>query len=107
MAALRLMRPRWVIPAVSALNLAGPGDGYRRGLRTGANLVTINLTPPGLREDYVLYRRDRFIMTEERILAAIEAEGLKASRQSLADYYRQKNALTTSPRRSRLERVAV
>ena len=107
MAALRLMRPRWVIPAVSALNLAGPGGGYRRGLRTGANLVTINLTPPGLREDYVLYRRDRFIMTEERILAAIEAEGLKASKRSLADYYPQKNALTTSPRRSRLERVAV
>ena len=51
--------------------------------------------------------RDRFIMTEERILAAIEAEGLKASKQSLADYYRQKNTLTTSPRRSRLERVAV
>jgi len=46
-------------------------------------------------------------MTEERILAAIEAEGLKASKRSLADYYPQKNALTTSPRRSRLERVAV
>src|SRR5437879_11591476 len=25
--------------------LADPGNGYRRGLRTGANLVTINLTP--------------------------------------------------------------
>jgi len=45
MAALRLMRPGWVIPSVSALNLAGAGNGYRRGLRTGANLVTINLTP--------------------------------------------------------------
>src|SRR5579872_1810642 len=40
MAALRLMRPDWVIPAVSALNLAEPGTGYGRGLRTGANLVT-------------------------------------------------------------------
>ena len=36
MAALRLMRPNWVIPAVSALNLAEPGNGYRRGLRTGS-----------------------------------------------------------------------
>ena len=70
MALLRLMRPDWVIPAVSALNLAEPGAGYRRGLRTGANLVTINLTPPDLREDYLLYKRDRFIMTEERILNA-------------------------------------
>lgn len=89
MAALRLLRPDWVIPAVSALNLAGPGSGYRRGLRTGANLCTINLTPSELREDYLLYKRDRFIMNEERILTALEAEGLTPSRQSLAEYYRQ------------------
>lgn len=89
MAMMRLMRPDWVIPAVSALNLAGPGTGYRRGLGTGANLVTINLTPSQIREDYVLYKRDRFIMTEERILSAIEEAGLSPSRQSLADYYRE------------------
>ena len=88
MAALRRMRTHWIIPAVSALNLAEPGIGYRRGLRAGANLVTINLTPPDLREDYVLYKRDRFIMTEERILSALEAEGLSTSAQSLADFYR-------------------
>jgi biotin synthase len=88
MAALRLMRPDWVIPSVSALNLAEPGWGYRRGLRTGANLVTINLTPTDLRGNYVLYKRDRFIMTEERILAAIAAEGLVPSTKSLSDFYR-------------------
>jgi biotin synthase len=88
MAMLRLMRPDWVIPAVSALNLAGPGSGYRRGLRTGANLVTMNLTPSEMRDDYLLYKRDRFIMTEERILSAISAEGLHPSKQSLADFYR-------------------
>ena len=87
MAALRLMRPDWVIPSVSALNLAEPGSGYRRGLRTGANLVTINLTPPEVRGDYLLYKRDRFIMTEERILSAISAEGLTPSQQSLAEFY--------------------
>lgn len=87
MAALRLMRPDWVIPSVSALNLADPGSGYGRGLRTGANLVTINLTPSEMRGNYLLYRRDRFIMTEEKILAAIAEEGLVASPQSLADFY--------------------
>jgi biotin synthase len=87
MAALRLMRPEWVIPAVSALNLAEPGSGYRRGLRTGANLVTINMTPAGLRDDYLLYKRERFIMTEELILRAIEAEGLEPSETGLAQYY--------------------
>ena len=87
------MRPDWVIPAVSALNLAEPGAGYRRGLRTGANLVTINLTPPDLREDYLLYKRDRFIMTEERILNAVAAEGLTNSTQSLADFYSAQGAV--------------
>src|SRR5208282_1383683 len=87
MAAMRLMRPDWVIPAVSALNLAEK-DGYRRGLRAGANLVTINLTPNDVRGDYVIYKRDRFIMTEERVLAAIAAEGLTPSKLGLAGFYR-------------------
>ena len=87
MALLRLLRPDWVIPAVSALNLAGPEAGYRRGLSMGANLTTINLTPSKLRGDYLLYKRDRFIMNEERILRAIEEEGLVPSKRSLADYY--------------------
>lgn len=92
MAALRLMRPDWVIPAVSALNLAEPGLGYRRGLRTGANLVTINMTPEGFRDDYLLYKRQRFIMTEEVILRAIEAEGLEPSEAGLAQYYAARRA---------------
>jgi biotin synthase len=91
MAALRLMRPDWVIPAVSALNLVEV-EGYRRGLRAGANLVTINLTPDGMRGDYIIYKRDRFIMTEQRVLAAIEAEKLAPSRQGLVDYYRAQPA---------------
>ena len=85
--ALRLMRPDWVIPAVSAFNLAAQ-DGYRRGLRAGANLVTINLTPTDQRGDYVIYKRDRFIMTEERVLTAIAAENLTPSKTGLADFYR-------------------
>lgn len=91
MAALRLMRPDWVIPAVSALNLADK-DGYRRGLRAGANLVTINLTPNEVRRDYVIYKRDRFIMTEERVLNAIYAEGLEPSKTGLADFYQRRRA---------------
>lgn len=95
MALLRLMRPDWVIPAVSALNLAEPEAGYRRGLRTGANLVTINLTPSDVRGDYLLYKRDRFIMTEERILNSITAENLEPSTQSLADFYQMATPVKT------------
>jgi biotin synthase len=87
MAALRIMRPDWVIPAVSALNLAQQ-DGYRRGLRAGANLATINLTPNEVRGDYVIYKRERFIMTEECVLNAIAAEGLSPSQRGLVAHYR-------------------
>ncbi len=97
MAALRLMRPAWVIPAVSALNLAEPNLGYRRGLRTGANLVTMNLTPSDIRGDYLLYKRDRFIMTEERILGAIATEGFEPAEASLADYFRNVAGGTVDP----------
>lgn len=86
MASLRLMRPDWIIPAVSALNIAEPKEGYRRGLRTGANLCTINLTPDSVRGNYLLYKRNRFIMNEERILEALEGEGLRPSTVSLADH---------------------
>jgi len=108
MAALRLMRPDWVIPSVSALNIAGAGSGYRRGLRTGANLVTINLTPADFRENYLLYKRARFIMTEERILNAVAAEGLEPSSQSLADFYATSkvNSATAHSREAAAQAVA-
>lgn len=88
MAQLRLLKPDWVVPAVSALNLA-EAQGYRHGLAAGANLVTINLTPSELREDYVIYKRARFIMTEDRVLEALAAEGLEPAGASLAEHFRQ------------------
>ena len=94
MAVLRLMRPDWLIPAVSALNLAQADTGYRRGLRTGANVVTINITPPDLQRDYLLYKRDRFIMDEARVLDALAAEGLEPSVQSMADHLALKATAT-------------
>lgn len=96
MAAMRLMRPDWVIPVVSAMNLADPVEGYRRGWRTGANLATINMTPSEMRGDYLLYKRDRFIMTEGRILKALEQEKLQPSEQGLAEHYRTQRELTTA-----------
>jgi biotin synthase len=94
MAALRLMRPLWIIPAVSALNLARGenGNGYRRGLRAGANLVTINMTPGPLQREYHIYRRNRFIMDEARVMEALTAEDLVPSEESLAAFCRQGEA---------------
>jgi len=83
-ARLRLRNPSYVIPAVSALNLVRP-DGYVRALRAGANLATINLTPPANRDDYLLYKRSRHIMHEQRVRAAIAAAGCTVSPVSLVE----------------------
>ena len=92
MAMLRLMRPNWLVPAVSALGINGAQDGYRRGLGAGANLVTINLTPPKERESYLLYKRDRVIMTEERVLEELAKAGLLPAMTSLLERNAEKLA---------------
>jgi biotin synthase len=82
-----LRAPQWVIPAVSALRLVSQ-DGYVRALNAGANLATINLTPRAVRADYPIYKRDRIIMDEERVLSAIEAAGCNLSRVGISDHFR-------------------
>ncbi|MFH1067248.1 MAG: radical SAM protein [bacterium] len=81
-ALLRLANPRYIIPAVSAMNLLG-SDGYVRALRAGANLATINLTPREWREHYPIYKKDRWIMHEERVMRAIEDADCAVSETSL------------------------
>jgi biotin synthase len=88
-ARLRLRNPSYIIPAISALNLIHD-NGYVRALRAGANLATINLTPPTNRGDYLLYKRDRFIMHEQRVKTAIEKAGCGISELSISETLRQR-----------------
>jgi biotin synthase len=93
---MRLRRPSYIIPAVSALNLVAD-DGYVRALKAGANLATINLTPSSNRQDYLLYKRNRFIMHEARVKKAIEEAGCTISEQSISQistYF--KNGIATT-----------
>ncbi len=85
---LRLRAPHWIIPAVSALQLVAE-DGCARAFNAGANLATINLTPRAVRADYPLYKRDRIIMDEERVLSAIQAAGCAPSSVGVAAHLRQ------------------
>jgi biotin synthase len=87
-ASMRLSHPERVIPAVSAMRIADPA-GYRRALGAGANLATINLTPSEWRENYLLYKRERFIMDEERILTEIAAAECEPSTVGLAEFLEQ------------------
>jgi biotin synthase len=84
-AELRIRMPRRIIPAVSAMSLAGEG-GYAGALRAGANLATVNLTPDRARADYQIYKRKRHIMTTGRILSEIEAAGCNPSSRSIRDW---------------------
>ncbi|HUB68567.1 MAG TPA: radical SAM protein [Candidatus Methylacidiphilales bacterium] len=82
-ARMRLRNPSYIIPAVSALNLVGD-NGYVRALKAGANLATINLTPHSSRPDYLLYKRDRYIMDENRVKKTIEEAGCVPGTRSIA-----------------------
>jgi biotin synthase len=94
-ARLRLRNPSYIIPAISALNLVKEG-GYVRALRAGANLATINLTPALNRTDYLLYKRDRFIMHEKRVTDAIRQAGCTISPVSVTETVRQRRAGSTA-----------
>ena len=84
---MRLAAPQWIIPAVSAMKLVSE-NGYVRAFQAGANLATINLTPLQVRVNYPIYKRDRVIMDEERVLSAIEHAGCQRSDVSVAEHVR-------------------
>ncbi len=90
-ARMRLGEPPWIIPAVSAMRLVSE-DGYVRAFNAGANLATINLTPRSVRADYPIYKRDRLIMDEERVLSSIEEAGCEVSRAGIADHLHRQNS---------------
>ncbi|MBQ1998527.1 MAG: [Spirochaetales bacterium] len=71
---LRLMLPKVLLPATTALGTIAP-DGRERGLLAGANVVMPNLSPKSVREKYLLY--DNKISSGEEAAeskAALEAK---------------------------------
>ena len=82
---MRLRSPHWVIPAVSAMSIIDQG-GYTRAIQGGANLATINLTPTDTRKNYVIYKQNRLIMDEKRVLNAIDRAGCAPSKTSLCEH---------------------
>lgn len=95
-AILRLANPDRILPAVSAMNLLGE-DQYVEALRSGANLVTMNLTPEKQQADYLLYAKRRFIMNQRRIENALRQAGGEASTISLAEFLSQNRPEAVQP----------
>lgn len=72
---LRLMLPKVLLPATTALGSIAP-DGRELGILAGANVVMPNLSPVCVREKYMLYDKKRNSGDEA-------AEGLKLLKQKM------------------------
>ncbi|MFA5101154.1 MAG: AMP-binding protein, partial [Candidatus Omnitrophota bacterium] len=81
-AILRIMCPRAVIPATSALELAAKG-GQMNGLMAGCNSVTLHDgTPHDQEEKYIIYKEKRFKPKNDLFTVVADA-GLRASSRSI------------------------
>lgn len=75
LAIVRLMLPKVLLPATTALGTA-EADGRERGMQCGANVVMPNLSPVSVRGKYMLYDNKRSFGSEA-------AEGLRQLRESM------------------------
>ncbi|MBQ7036566.1 MAG: [Clostridia bacterium] len=75
LAILRLMHPRVLLPATTALATLSKG-GREQGIRAGANVVMPNLSPPKVRGKYAIYDEKAFETIEE-VTEKIEAIGFQ------------------------------
>lgn len=79
-AAMRLYLGDPLIPATSTFERLRKG-GQLGCFQAGANVITVNMTPPRLRDDYELYT-DRFYVGLRHARDTIEAAGLEETTES-------------------------
>jgi biotin synthase len=72
----RIMNPSWLIPSVSALERR-QGGGQLSGLAAGANVLTVNFTPPVEQEKYLIYGKDRYVVRNDHVTEIIRQAGLE------------------------------
>lgn len=82
---IRLMFPKVLLPATTALGTISP-DGRERGLMTGCNVVMPNLSPVGVRKKYDLYDNkissgDEAAECRDSLRKRIEAIGYEVSQE--------------------------
>ena len=79
-AAMRLYLKNTLIPATSTFERLRK-DGQLLCFNAGANVITVNMTPPRLRDDYELYS-ERFYVGLEHARRTIELAGLQETTES-------------------------
>jgi biotin synthase len=78
LATMRLVKPTWLIPTVSALEQQAAG-GQLAGLRAGANVMTLNFTPSAQRDNYLIYGDARHVVSAEHVTSQLRTAGLVAA----------------------------
>ena len=73
---MRLALPGALVPSVSALERLEEG-GQLRGLHAGANVLTINFTPPKTKDKYLIYGKDRYVVRVEHVRRVLSKAGLQ------------------------------
>jgi len=82
-AAMRLLLQRTLIPATSTFERLRPG-GQLDCFMAGANVITVNMTPSAVRDEYELYTK-RFFVSLEHARGVIRAAGLAEAAEGLPD----------------------
>lgn len=75
-ATMRLVNPRWLVPAVSALEQQACG-GQGAALRAGANVITVNFTPKRQRDHYLIYGDTRHVVNTDYVRRQLRHVGLE------------------------------
>lgn len=75
-AVTRLTMPGALVPSVSALE-ANQAGGQNAGLHAGANVMTINFTPEGLRDNYLIYGANRFVVKFQHVQQLLQSNNLR------------------------------
>ena len=76
---IRLMLPHVLLPATTALGTIQEG-GREQGILAGANVIMPNISPPQVREKYMLYDNkigvgDDEVSSRDRVARAVESIG--------------------------------
>ena len=79
----RIMNPNWLIPSVSALERR-QGGGQLSGLMAGANVLTVNFTPPVEQEKYLIYGKDRYVVRNDHVTQIVREAGLERGKSVFA-----------------------
>jgi biotin synthase len=82
-AAMRLLLRKTLIPATSTFERLMPG-GQLQCFQAGANVITVNMTPPSVRNEYELYS-ERFFVSLEHARGVIRDAGLEEASEGMPD----------------------